>query len=65
MTISKIFIEVTHVPIILYILSVTRIFLIKLYQKEMKPILLKVGMCSLNNNPLSFKRNLKQIIESI
>lgn len=32
---------------------------------EMKPALVKIGMCSLNTNPLNFKSNRDRIIESI
>lgn len=31
----------------------------------MKPLLVKIGMCSLNNDPLSFKKNRDNIIDSI
>jgi NAD+ synthase (glutamine-hydrolysing) len=31
----------------------------------MKPVLVKIGMCSLNNDPLDFKSNRDKIIKSI
>ena len=31
----------------------------------MKPLLVKMGMCTLNNDPLSFKKNRDNIIKSI
>lgn len=31
----------------------------------MQPLLVKMGMCSLNTNPLNFKSNRDKIIESI
>ena len=31
----------------------------------MNPLLIKIGMCSLNNDPLDFKRNRDNIIASI
>lgn len=31
----------------------------------MKPLVVKIGMCSVNNDPLSFKKNRDNIIKSI